>query len=315
MSMQTSAHKPNLLESMLARQAALILDGGLATELERRGADLNHALWSAKMLVDNPQIIRDVHLDYLRAGADIITSASYQGSRAGFEAVGLDHAQADDLLRTSVRLAVEARDIYMQEEGAQFRLAPLVAASVGPYGATLADGSEYHGNYAIGDDALVEFHRERLAVLASAGADLLAIETIPSLQEAQAVVSALDHFPGTPAWLSFSCGDALQVCHGEPFAHCAQVVSTHPQVVAVGVNCSNPDHIEPLLRSVGPLGTPLVVYPNSGERWDAANHCWRGRGRSLEQAEAWFAAGARLIGGCCRVGPDAISALRATLLK
>ena len=293
----------------------MILDGGLATELENRGANLEHALWSAKILLDDPQMIRDVHLDYLRAGADIITTASYQGSRAGFAAVGVGSAQADELLRTSIGLALEARQIFLKESGARNRLPPLVAASVGPYGATLADGSEYHGNYGVSDGALVEFHRERLEVLANAGADLLAIETIPSLQEARAILTALDNFPDTSAWLSFSCSNAQQVCHGEPFRQCAQAVAAHPQIVAVGINCSNPDDVEPLLLSAGQLGKPWVVYPNSGERWDAANHCWQGRGKSLDQAEAWFAAGARLVGGCCRVGPDAISSLRATLLK
>lgn len=306
---------PDPVKTMLAQQPTLILDGGLATELENRGARLDHALWSAKLLVDQPQLIEAVHLDFLRAGADIITSASYQASRKGFQAAGYDANQADEMMRLSVRLASQARAQFLEESSATSRLRPLVAASAGPYGASLADGSEYHGNYGISRAVLVDFHGARLDVLADTSADLVAFETVPSLLEAEAIMEALDGFPQVFAWLSFSCRNAEEVCHGERFSQCARIVAEHPQMVGVGVNCSNPADIAALLQSAGEMDKPKIAYPNSGERWDAARRSWRGTGAGLEAAQDWMTAGARVIGGCCRVGPQAIATLRESLLR
>lgn len=303
-----------MISEYLARQRIVILDGGLATELERRGADLKHELWSARMLLENPDLIRDVHLDFLRAGADIITSASYQASLPGFERAGLDKPEAIRAMRRSVELACEARSAFLAEETAEGRLRPLMAASVGPYGACLHDGSEYTGDYDLGKQALIDFHRPRMEKLAGSEADLLALETIPSQLEAEALLELLEEFPDRSAWLSFSCRDARHVSHGEAFADCAALVKDHPQIAAVGVNCTDPAHVPGLLASAGRAGVPLVAYPNSGEAWDPVTQEWGGRASSGLDARAWVQAGAGLVGGCCRVGPEAIAAMRRELL-
>lgn len=306
--------KPSIA-SMLRLQTPLILDGGLATELERRGADLKTKLWSARLLVDNPDLILTVHQDFLEAGADIIISASYQASFPGFAEAGIDHVTAEHLIRRSVQLACSARDNFWESPAAHGRLRPLVAASIGPYGACLADGSEYHGRYGLARKALMAFHKPRMKVLANTRADLLAIETIPSQLEAEVLLELLEDFPGTEAWLSFSCRDNRHVAHGEKFADCAAMVSSHPQIVAVGVNCTRPEFVTGLLRKAKNVQTPLVAYPNSGENWDAETRNWTGQGSGLDQAGEWQNAGARLIGGCCRVGVNEISGLRKMLLQ
>src|SRR4051794_6322357 len=229
----------NPLQPFLDCSGAVILDGGLATELERRGADLRDPLWSAKLLVENPGLIRDVHLDYFRAGADVGTSASYQASFLGFCRRGLSPREAGDLLRLSVRLVQEARDAFMAEAPAG-RLRPLVAASVGCYGAYLADGSEYRGDYDLTAEDLIDWHRPRLETLLDAGPDLLACETIPCLAEAEALVRLLEEFPAVPAWLSFSCRDGAHLWTGEPFAEAVRIASAARNVAAVGVNCTAP---------------------------------------------------------------------------
>ena len=277
----------------------VILDGGLATELEQRGADLRDPLWSAKLLLDNPVLIRQVHEAYVAAGADVATTATYQLSFEGFAQRGLDREQTVAAVRLSVRLAREAGP-------------KLVAASVGPYGAFLADGSEFRGDYGLSVRQLLDWHRPRLEALADSGADLLACETIPCQAEAEALVRLLEDFPGTPAWFSFSCRDEHRVSHGETLAACAAVVNHCPNAVAFGVNCTAPQFVEGLLQSVaGVTRKPLLAYPNLGGVWDGAEHVWRGgeEGDWAAAASRWLAAGARLIGGCCRTTPAHIQQL------
>ena len=303
------------LQPLLTRKPVVILDGALATELEQRGADLKDPLWSAKILLEEPALIRQLHEDYFTAGADVAITASYQATFPGLAARGLDAEQSAALMRLSVQLATHARTDYCTHHAddptAQRPL--LVAASVGPYGAYLHDGSEYRGDYGLTVEELMAWHRPRLAVLATSGADLLACETIPSLAEAEALVRVLAEFPGTAAWLSFSCADGEHVCHGERFVDCVAMAAASPQIVAVGVNCTPPRYIESLLQQAAIVTQkPLLTYPNSGEHWDAANQCWlpgSGVADFAAAAQRWHAAGARLIGGCCRTTPADIAAL------
>jgi homocysteine S-methyltransferase len=268
-------------------QRVVVLDGGLATELERRGADLSSRLWSAQLLRDDPAAIVAAHAAFVAAGAEVVTSASYQAS---FDELGDD---AEPLLRRSVALAREAGPRW-------------VAASVGPYGAVLADGSEYRGDYRLSVTQLREWHRPRLAVLADAGADVLAVETIPCVAEVEALCAELAGI-GVPAWLSITCAGALTRA-GEPAAEAFALAAECPSVFAVGVNCTDPAEVPALVRLAAVTGKPVVAYPNSGESWDAAARSWTGpRQFPTAAVEDWVASGARLVGGCCRVRPEDIA--------
>jgi homocysteine S-methyltransferase len=310
---------PNPLARILARQPIVVLDGGLATALEARGCDLDDALWSARLLVDDPDLIRRVHLDFLEAGADCVTTASYQASLPGFRAYGKSDAEGEALLRLSVRLACEARDAFFGEaERRAGRERPLVAASVGPYGAFLADGSEYTGAYGADEDVLVRFHGRRMKTLATSGADLLACETVPSLEEVRVLVDLLGGLSQTWAWVSVSCRDGAHLCDGTPLADAARLCDAVDNVVAVGVNCTAPQHVTSLIREARRAASkPIVVYPNSGERYDTHAKAWTGAPTAGEwgaRAVEWAAAGAAAIGGCCRVGPAAVAAIRRRLV-
>jgi len=307
----------------------LILDGGFATELERQGADLTGHLWSARLLRDNPSLIRSTHDLYYRAGADVGITSSYQGTFAGFAKIGIDHAESIALFRSSVQLAKEARDAVwtsMQEDKSANRRKPLVAASVGCYGASLADGSEYVGNYGLSVNELKDFHRERLLVLAAEKPDVLACETVPCLAECQAILELLTEPAvkdlGIPAWISVSCKDGSRLNSGETVESLAELIACkRPHLlVAVGVNCSSPHCVEGALQTLSSrVHIPLVVYANTGEDWDGDKHAWK-EGTAVDDdtfcnlALRWREAGARIIGGCCRTTPQTISALRATLL-
>ncbi|BBX72852.1 homocysteine S-methyltransferase [Mycobacterium shinjukuense] len=282
----------------LVGDSVLISDGGLATELEARGNDLSDPLWSAKLLLDAPQEISAVHTAYFRAGAKIATTASYQASFEGFAARGIDRDHAVGLLRRSVRLAIAAREDVGADD-------LWVAASVGPYGAALADGSEYRGRYGLSVAALTGWHRPRLEALAAAGADVLALETIPDTDEAEALVN-LVHQLGVPAWLSYTI-DGARTRAGQPLADAFAVAAGVPEIVAIGVNCCSPDDVLPAI-ALADVGKPVIVYPNSGERWDVRRGAWVGPRRfSGRLASRWVAAGARIIGGCCRVRPSDIA--------
>lgn len=309
----------NPLDLFLANQSPLLLDGGLATELEARGEDLDDALWSARVLYERPEQIVRVHHDYLICGADCVTSASYQATVEGFARCGLDRDEAIDLLRLSVDLALRARDEFWEEPSHRAgRLRPLVAASIGPYGAYLADGSEFRGDYDLGLDALADFHRDRLAVLSDTGPDLLAIETVPSRLEALALARLLDDSTGPPAWMSFSCRDGLHISDGTPLRDVAAEIEGCDRLLAIGVNCTAPQHVTPLLRSVrGATTKHLVAYPNSGEEYDVGGRSWLPGTDGVEPVDAcveWRDLGARLIGGCCRTSPATIRAMRRRLI-
>ncbi|MCM2131352.1 homocysteine S-methyltransferase [Larsenimonas rhizosphaerae] len=311
----------NPIHALLETVPFAVVDGALATELERHGCDLNDSLWSARVLAEQPELITRVHRDYFEAGADITITASYQATFEGFMARGMSEAQAGALIARSVSLACEARDAFWADYAGPTRPRPLVAASVGPYGAYLADGSEYRGGYAIDEEALMAFHRPRIKALVEAGADLLACETLPSLVEAKALVRVLAEFPEAQAWVTFSARDGHHISEGTPIAECATWLDQQPQVVAMGVNCTALEHIESLLTDLrAHTCTPLLVYPNSGEVYDPITKTWRaaeaGECGHHESAfttlvPLWRQAGASLIGGCCRTGPDDVRAIAA----
>lgn len=315
----------------------VVLDGGLATLLESHGHDLTSALWSARLLVEDPDAIEAAHREYFEAGAQVAITASYQASLPGFAAIGVDRVEAERALRRSVDLARTAARAARNpsSEGAARadgrdpgdrpvirgdRMVPghersdpppgrWVAASVGPYGAALADGSEYRGDYGLTERQLREWHRPRLEILADAGADVLAVETIPCLVEVAALAAEIERLD-MPAWFSLTC-DRGRTRAGEPAGEAFALAAQVDQVLAVGVNCVDSSQAADLVaQAVEVSGKAAVVYPNSGEEWDAVGRRWAGRSTfGPEHAATWVASGARLVGGCCRVGPDAIRQL------
>jgi homocysteine S-methyltransferase len=285
----------------------VLLDGGLATELEARGHDLGSALWSARLLVDDPDAVVDAHQAYFAAGAQVATTASYQASLGGFAMLGLDRRRSARLIGSSVALAARARDRLIDGRDRW------VAGSVGPYGAALADGSEYRGVYELSVRELRDWHRPRLEILIEAGADILALETIPCLAEVEALLAEVAGL-GVPCWLSLTCaGDRTRA--GEPAAEAFAMARDVPEVIAVGVNCIAPEDSPSLVRTAAAAaGKPVVVYPNGGEAWDARSRTWVGPGEDVvSEVAEWARDGARLVGGCCRVGPAQIAEMAAAL--
>lgn len=318
----------------------LLLDGGLATQLEARGHDLSDTLWSARLLLEDPDEVRAAHADFFAAGAQVATTASYQVSASGFAAAGLSRDDAEVALRRSVQLAREAASATATDDA-------WVAASVGPYGAALADGSEYRGDYGLSVTELRAWHRPRLEILADAGADVLALETIPCLAEVEALLAEIDRL-GVPAWLSLTVAapllgaEAVRASNaghprsddgplsapdataaeveaaplpttrlGESIAQAYAMAADVPGVVAVGANCFDPELVADVARAARPFGHPVIAYPNSGELWDADARAWTGEPTiGAEAAATWRASGVQLIGGCCRVGPDLIASMR-----
>jgi homocysteine S-methyltransferase len=297
------------LTSLLAERD-VVLDGGLATELEARGHDLRDSLWSARLLVDDPDAIEDVHAAYFEAGADVAITASYHATLEGFEAQGIDRNEGRRLLRLSVELAQRARD----RTGGK----GLVAGSVGLYGVVWADGTEYTGDYtrAASDDEIAEAQRARMIELVAAGADLLAIETIPNLREAAIIGELLTELPEVEAWVAFCCRDGESTSDGTPIGDAIRAAGRTGRVAAFGINCTPPQHIDSLLEHARrATDVPLLVYPNHGRVWDGDSYTWSGEGVDgfpAEAVERWRRLGARAIGGCCGIGPAAIASIART---
>ncbi|CAL5425213.1 unnamed protein product [Camellia sinensis] len=365
----SSSSSPMMIPDLLRQSGSVaIIDGGLATELERHGADLNDPLWSAKCLLTSPHLIRrNVHLDYLEAGADIIITASYQATIQGFEAKGFSQEESEAMLKRCVEIAREARDIYYEncrelsndsaDDGRVLKhRSILVAASVGSYGAYLADGSEYRKNGDYGNamdlEFLKDFHRRRVQILADAGADLIAFETVPNKLEAQ--ICGLSNRASTadkmglgldcayarlleeedikiPAWFSFNSKDGVHVVSGDSLLECAAIAEACKKVVAVGINCTPPRFIHDLILTVKKGTTkPILIYPNSGESYDADKKEWVMQGNHATRqtiiqntgvsdddfvscVNTWCDVGASLVGGCCRTTPNTIRAIYKTL--
>lgn len=283
----------------------LLLDGGLSNVLESQGCDLNHSLWSAKILESQPEEIIKAHLAYLELGARCIITSSYQASIPGFLALGYDQGDAESYILKSVELAEEARSRYMAS--AQRTSKAFIAASIGPYGAYLADGSEYRGDYSISDENLRDFHLSRINILDSSNADFFACETIPSFQEAQVLAEILKG-TGKSAWISFSCKDEHHLNDGTDIAVCTNMFANHPKVFAIGVNCTAPKYISGLIRAIKKRSgsKKIIVYPNSGEVYHAESKTWMGLADPIAfaaMAKEWLELGSDIVGGCCRIGP------------
>lgn len=291
----------------------LLIDAGLASLLEVKGYNLDHALWSAKLLKEDPQAIYEAHLEHLKAGARVITTASYQASFPGFKAMGIPKVEASNLLLKSVEVAVEARTCFQKEH----RIPIWIAGSLGPYGAYLADGSEYRGNYGISRTDLKAFHRERIEVLMESQADFFACETLPSLDEALVLAELMREYQ-RPAWISFSCRDHEKTNEGQSLRVCVEALEAFEEIFAVGVNCSPPQYITSLIREIKKTETnkQIIVYPNSGEAYHPDNKSWSGN-RNLHLcrswAREWIEAGADLIGGCCRMLPTHLNEMKIAL--
>lgn len=309
--------------ALLADAKSLVIDGGLATELEARGYDLNHSLWSAKLLRDDPAAIEQVHLDYFLAGANIAITASYQASLQGFtEQFEMDERQSVDLIKRSVDLARSASKAACQRQNDAQTELTLVAGSVGPLGACLSDGSEYRGDYERTKAELQAFHRPRIRALVDADVDLLAFETMPQLAEIEALLEMLRaEFPGVPAWLSCTLAEVGHISDGTCIEQVLRVVNQYQDVVvAFGVNCV-PFHMvtEALQLMRRRTKLPLICYPNSGEVFDAEKKTWSAdRGAHTDwkaSTSEWCDNGARLIGGCCRTGPKHIRDVAHTLCR
>lgn len=303
------------LTDLLAANGVLVIDGAMGTELEVRGCNLNDKLWSAKVLVENPEIIYQVHLDYLRVGADLIITSSYQASVPGYARRGLSEQQALALIAKSVELAQQARTDYLTETNANKTL--LIAGSIGPYATLLADGSEYRGDYQLSHDEYAAYHRPRVQALIAAGIDFLCIETIPSVSEVHSQLKLLTEFPTVTAYMSFSLRDAEHLCDGTPLAAFMDQVNAQPQVVAIGVNCIALDKVTDALKTLNRLtDRPLMVYPNSGEQYDPITKTWISRNDKqslVDHIDEWIANGAKGVGGCCRTGPQDIANIAAKL--
>lgn len=292
------------IEKTLQKTKIMVIDGSMSTGLEQLGCCLNDSLWTARALAEQPELVKQVHLNYFRAGADCGITCSYQATIPGLMAKGYGREEAERLIVRSVELFLEAREEWWEAEGKETgRAYPLCLAGIGPYGAYLADGSEYRGNYGVSDQMLWEFHERRMELLWNAGADVLLIETQPSLREVLIEAEIAEKLEAD-YWISFSCLDGRHICEGKQIRECAQTLSNgHPHLKMIGVNCTAPQHIEQLiheLRSVSSL--PVAVYPNSGEIYDPATKTWHGQKGAVsfgEYSKRYMAAGASAVGGCC----------------
>jgi len=286
------------------RKPFTVIDGGLSTALELLGADISGPLWTAQTVIDDPALLERAHRSFVEAGANIIATASYQCGTKQFESIGLSAKEARDALASTTTIARRA------VEGTSVA----VAASVGPFGASLANGSEYNGRYGVEWRVVEDYHREKLAILVDSGADLIAIETIPLADEALLIAEILEELGAPPAWFSFGFADETQTFGLDAVDKAVLSIAGYADLVAIGMNCTHPRYVDSLLASMSELvsGIPLIVYPNHGREWDAVARCWIGDSMSISAVETvklWVDLGARLIGGCCGIGPEDIAHL------
>lgn len=304
------------LTALLNDVPCVVLDGALATELEVRGCQIADSLWSASVLINKPELITQLHYDYFLAGASIAITASYQATLPGLVKYGLSETEARNLIVRSATLAIEARQRYYQTYDDARPL--FVAGSIGPYGAWLGDGSEYTGAYQCSSAQFINFHRPRIEALLNAGVDLLACETLPNAEEIQSLAQLISHYPTAQAWFCFTLRDDRHLSDGTPLSDIVRSLQDHPQIIAIGINCIALQKTTTALQHLQTLtDLPLIVYPNSGELYDAKSKSWHNKGDKCQPLtdylKPWLAAGAKIIGGCCRTTPEDIKALSQAL--
>ncbi len=297
------------IENLLKQKSVIINDGAMSTELQTMGFDLNNKLWTATILRENPEAIKDVHLNYLNVGANCIISNTYQASIAGFMKSGCTYEESVELIELSIKLLNDARDEWYKNSS---QIYPLVVGSIGPYGAFLADGSEYNGQYGVSIDLVKEFHKERLEIVWNAGVDLLAIETIPSLEEAILLAELTENI-GASAWITFSCKDGMHNSEGTLISECVKQLENYNCIKAIGVNCVKPKYVTSLVEEIKKYTTkPIVVYANLGSTYDPINKVWLNDSDNKEYTDyalEWKQAGVKVIGGCCGVSSQDIAKL------
>ncbi|MFQ1055470.1 homocysteine S-methyltransferase [Gilliamella apicola] len=308
----------NPIKPILEQKKHMIIDGALASELQRRGCDLNDSLWSAKVLIEQPELIQQVHYDYFKAGADCAITASYQATPMGFAQKGIELEESIKLIKTSVKLAQQAKMQYLNDIKQDKAL--LIAGSVGPYGAYLANGSEYTGDYQLSESEFIAFHKDRVTALIDAGVDILACETMPSFLEIKALVKLIQQFPIVNCWFSLTLKDQQHISDGTPLTEVIEYLNSIEQIVSVGINCIALEKVTPALEVLSKLtGKPLIVYPNSGEQYDPTTKQWHKNHHHnctfANQLDTWIKLGAKLIGGCCQTTPEDIVEIHQLLNK
>lgn len=301
------------IQNLLSETGRFVIDGSMSSALEEMGCDLNDSLWTAKVLLESPEMIKEVHKYYFRAGADCGITCTYQATVDGFMRKGLSRKAAEDTIRNAVRLFLEARDEWWNEEEHQDRAYPLCLGSVGPYGACLADGSEYRGNYGISRDELKDFHETQIRLVHEGGADVILCETVPSLEEAL-IQSEICEEKGLEYWISFSCQDGHRTCEGQEIGDCAEALRDWPHLQMIGVNCTMPQYVESLIREMAEKGDrPVAAYPNNGSVYDPVTKTWRAPEAwqgFYSYALSYYRAGAAAVGGCCTTLAPEVSAAR-----
>lgn len=308
----------NPIKTLLEQKKHIVIDGALASELQRRGCDLNDSLWSAKVLIEQPELIQQVHYDYFVAGADCAITASYQATPMGFAPKGIELEESIKLIKTSVKLAQQAKMQYLNDIKQDKAL--LIAGSVGPYGAYLANGSEYTGDYQLSESEFIAFHKDRVAALIDAGVDILACETMPSFLEIKALAKLIQKFPMVNCWFSLTLKDQKHISDGTPLTEVIEYLNSIEQIVSVGINCIALEKVTPALEVLSKLTSkPLIVYPNSGEQYDPTTKQWHKNHDHnctfANQLDVWINLGAKLIGGCCQTTPDDIVEIHQLLNK
>ena len=308
----------NPIKTLLEQKKHIVIDGALASELQRRGCDLNDSLWSAKVLIEQPELIQQVHYDYFVAGADCAITASYQATPMGFAPKGIELEESIKLIKTSVKLAQQAKMQYLNDIKQDKAL--LIAGSVGPYGAYLANGSEYTGDYQLSESEFIAFHKDRVAALIDVGVDILACETMPSFLEIKALAKLIQQFPMVNCWFSLTLKDQKHISDGTPLTEVIEYLNSIEQIVSVGINCIALEKVTPALEVLSKLTSkPLIVYPNSGEQYDPTTKQWHKNHHHnctfANQLDTWIKLGAKLIGGCCQTTPEDIVEIHQLLNK
>ncbi len=310
----------NLIKNFLEKQNALILDGALGTQMQNHGFNINDSLWSAKFLDENPNAIKLVHKEYLEAGADCIITSSYQASLEGFLEKGFSEEKADHLISSSIKIAKDTRDEFWESYKNSDRLKPLVAASIGPYGAYLANGAEYSGAYEISEKKLSSFHKRRLDTIMKMSPDIIACETIPLFSEIKILSKLLEKYKTTTSWLCLSAKNESLTNAGDDVEEVISWLNAQKHIDAIGVNCTAPQYISTLVKKIKKLSDKLIViYPNGGSAYNPITKLWESSLTNSEEfakmAYLWNSLGANIIGGCCETTPKEIKKIREYLLK
>ena len=287
-----------------------LLDGSMSFPMEQLGYNLKNKLWTGKALINNPDLIKDIHKGYIDAGADFISTSTYQISFDRLKNMGYQSEEIKKIFQKSVDIVKDAI------EESKLKKEIKIVGSFGPYASYDPEASEYIGEYDSTDIEIKKFHLNNIRIIEETDLDIILYETIPCLREIKILSEALSHST-KEIWISITCNEEMEFRDGSSFKDACEIISKIEKITTMGINCFSPLLVKKAIDLLKKYSNKkILIYPNSGEIYNPKERFWTGNNEfNNSMIKNWLSLYPDIIGGCCRIGYDDIKKMRVEIDK